>query len=72
MTIITKDNFITMLPTLAKKIQSWYKLKVEFIEDDDNWNTVVDFWDWVDAKEVLEFLESENGWEMEKTAIETR
>jgi len=48
-----------MLPTITKKIQKGYKMKMEFIKDKEveNWETVVDFWDGVDAKEVLNFLE---------------
>jgi len=68
MNIVTKQNFIEMLPTISKKIQKWYKMKIEFIKDTniENWETVVDFWDGVDTKKVLDFLE-ENGRKMEKT-----
>jgi hypothetical protein len=29
--------------------------------DWDWWETVVDFWKWVDAKELLDYLEKNNG-----------
>lgn len=29
--------------------------------DWDWWETIVNFWQWVDAKEVLDFLEKNNG-----------
>ena len=68
MNIITKQNFLDMLATITKKIQDWYKVKIEFIKDNevDNWKTVVDFGDWVKAQEVLDFLKKD-GRKMEKT-----
>lgn len=68
MNIITKQNFLDMLPTITKKIQDGYKMKIEFIKDNevDNWETVIDFWDWIKAQEVLDFLEKD-GRKTEKT-----
>ena len=40
----------------------------DYVKDDkiDNWETVVDFWNWVKAEEVLDFLEKD-GREVEET-----
>jgi hypothetical protein len=68
MNIVNKHNFIDMLPIITKKIQEGYKMKIEFIKNEDQgeWKTVVDFQDGVDAKEVLDFLE-EDGRKVEET-----
>jgi len=67
--IISKSNFIEVLPVIIEKIRNWQKLKVEPLEN-ENWETVVDFWNWVKVEEVLEFLEKIDGWKMEKTTSE--
>lgn len=54
---------------IAKKfapytIVKWSELTMEeqLLDIDwEWWETIVDFWQWVDAKEVLSFLEKNNG-----------
>ena len=54
---------------IAKKFASytvvkWKELNMEeqlLNIDGDWWETIVDFWQWVDAKEILSFLEKNNG-----------
>ena len=67
MNIITKENFLEILPIISEKIKKGYKIKFEIIDNEDNWETVVDFWDGVNAKEVLDFLEEQDGRKVEKT-----
>ena len=65
--IINKTNFSEILSIILDKLNNWQEIKVLIDENDksDNWETVVDFWDWVDANEVLDFLEK-NGRKVEE------